>query len=50
MVRNLRATLIVMLVLIPVSALGIVLFSANVTGLSLFISLWGLAFGGVPVA
>lgn len=50
MERNLRATLIVMPAVVGISALCMVLLSVQETGLMLLVALWGLAFGGVPVA
>lgn len=50
MERTLRATLVVMPALVAIAALGMVLLPVNVTGLTLLVLLWGLAFGGVPVA
>ncbi|MBD8634739.1 MFS transporter [Stenotrophomonas sp. CFBP 13725] len=50
MERTLRATLVVMPALVAIAALGMVLLPVNVTGLSFLVLLWGLAFGGVPVA
>jgi predicted MFS family arabinose efflux permease len=48
--RSLRATLILMPALVGVLALALVLVPATLTGHALLIALWGLAFGGVPVA
>ncbi len=50
MERTLRATLVLMPALVAIAALGMVLLPVNVTGLTFLVLLWGLAFGGVPVA
>lgn len=50
MERSLRATLILMPALVGIAALGMVLIPVQTTGLALLVALWGLAFGGVPVA
>ncbi|MDQ2139926.1 MFS transporter [Alcaligenaceae bacterium C4P045] len=50
MERSLRATLVLMPALVGVAALGVVLIPVQTTGLALLVALWGLAFGGVPVA
>ena len=54
MERSLRATLIVMPAFVGLAALGIVLMPsagvALVPGITFWMALWGLAFGGVPVA
>ncbi|MDT6921341.1 MFS transporter [Pseudomonas atacamensis] len=48
--RNPRATLVLMPVLVGVVALALVGLPASVTGQALLLALWGMAFGGVPVA
>lgn len=48
--RNPRATLVLMPVLVGVAALALVAFEASVPGQALLLALWGMAFGGVPVA
>jgi len=48
--RNPRATLVLMPVLVGVAALALVGLPASVTGQALLLALWGMAFGGVPVA
>ena len=48
--RSLRATLVVMPVLIGGASLGLILLPAGITGQVLLVVLWGVAFGGVPVA
>ncbi|MEN3167912.1 MFS transporter [Gluconobacter sp. OJB] len=48
--RSLRATLIVMPVLIGGASLGLILLPTGTTGQVLLVILWGMAFGGVPVA
>jgi len=50
MKRSLRATLMLMPALVGVAALGMVLMPVQTTGLAWLVALWGLAFGGVPVA
>jgi predicted MFS family arabinose efflux permease len=50
MERSLRATLVLMPALVGIAALGMVLMPVQTTGLALLVALWGLAFGGVPVA
>ena len=50
MERSLRATLVLMPALVGIAALGMVLIPVQTTGLALLVGLWGLAFGGVPVA
>ncbi len=47
---NPRATLVLMPVLVGVAALALVGLPASVTGQALLLALWGMAFGGVPVA
>ncbi|WP_434768677.1 MFS transporter [Pseudomonas triticicola] len=48
--RHPRATLVLMPVLVGVAALALVGLPASVTGQALLLALWGMAFGGVPVA
>ena len=48
--RSLRLTLVLMPALVGVAALALVLVPATLTGLSVLLAIWGLAFGGVPVA
>lgn len=48
--RSLRATLIVMPVLIGAAGLGLIFLPTGITGQVLLVILWGMAFGGVPVA
>ncbi|WP_240223309.1 MFS transporter [Rheinheimera hassiensis] len=50
MERSLRATLIIMPALVGIAAFGIVLLPVQGIGLMMLVALWGLAFGGVPVA
>ncbi|ART62703.1 MFS transporter [Kushneria marisflavi] len=50
MERSLRATLVVMPALVGIAAFGIIWLPVPQTGLMLLVALWGLAFGGVPVA
>lgn len=50
MERSLRATLVLMPALVGVAAFGMILLPVQGTGLMLLVALWGLAFGGVPVA
>lgn len=50
MERSLRLTLIVMPVLVGVAALGMITIPISIVGLAILVMLWGLAFGGVPVA
>ncbi|MCQ4258127.1 MFS transporter [Stutzerimonas stutzeri] len=50
MQRSLRATLISMPALVGVAALAMIWLPVQTTGLVLLVALWGLAFGGVPVA
>ncbi len=50
MERSLRVTLITMPALVGIAAFGIVLLPVQGTALMMFVALWGLAFGGVPVA
>ncbi|MGC3931321.1 MFS transporter [Pseudomonas atacamensis] len=48
--RNPMATLVLMPVLVGVAALALVGLPASVNGQALLLALWGMAFGGVPVA
>lgn len=48
--RHPRATLVLMPVLVGVAALALVGLPASVSGQALLLALWGMAFGGVPVA
>lgn len=50
MERSLRFTLILMPALVGLAALGMILLPLNENGLILFVALWVMAFGGVPVA
>ncbi|OON40259.1 MFS transporter [Izhakiella australiensis] len=50
MERSLHLTLIVMPALVGVAALSIILLPVTLNGLMILVALWGLAFGGVPVA
>lgn len=50
MERSLKVTLVIMPALVGVAALGMLLLPVGVGGLSVLVALWGLAFGGVPVA
>ena len=50
MERSLRLTLILMPALVGLAALSMVLLPLDEKGLMLFVALWGMAFGGVPVA
>lgn len=50
MERSLKVTLVVMPALVGLAALGMLLLPVGVGGLSILVALWGLAFGGVPVA
>ncbi|MCF5092336.1 MFS transporter [Stenotrophomonas sp. PA-6-5C] len=50
MERSLKVTLVIMPALVGVAALGMVLLPVGVGGLAMLVALWGLAFGGVPVA
>ncbi|WP_455948087.1 MFS transporter [Lelliottia jeotgali] len=50
MERSLKVTLVVMPALVGVAALGMLLLPVGVGGLAILVALWGLAFGGVPVA
>ncbi|MCF5722736.1 MFS transporter [Pseudomonas syringae] len=44
------ATLVVMPALVGVAALALVLLPASIAGQAVLLTIWGLAFGGVPVA
>lgn len=48
--RHPLATLVSMPVLVGVAALALVLLPASVPGQAVLVAIWGLAFGGVPVA
>lgn len=48
--RSLRATLVIMPLLIGAAGLGLIFLPAGITGKVLLVVLWGMAFGGVPVA
>ncbi|WP_313659834.1 MFS transporter [Pseudomonas coleopterorum] len=48
--RHPLATLVSMPALVGVAALGLVLLPASVPGQAVLVAIWGLAFGGVPVA
>ncbi|MBD1601120.1 MFS transporter [Pseudomonas typographi] len=50
MERSLRGTLALMPGLVGVAAFALVLLPASVTGQALLVAIWGMAFGGVPVA
>ncbi|MGN8059013.1 MFS transporter [Pedobacter sp. 22163] len=50
MEHSLRWTLIIMPILVGVAALLLVLLPPSFTGHALLIAVWGMAFGGVPVA
>ncbi len=50
MERSLKVTLVIMPALVGAAALGMLLLPVGVGGLSVLVALWGLAFGGVPVA
>lgn len=50
MERSLRGTLIIMPAMVGIAALGIIWLPVSQTGLMMLVALWGLAFGGVPVA
>ena len=45
-----RGTMVLMPALVGVAALALALLQASVAGQALLVALWGLAFGGVPVA
>lgn len=48
--RHPLATLVLMPALVGVAALALVLLPASVPGQAVLVAIWGLAFGGVPVA
>ncbi|MBD8757308.1 MFS transporter [Pseudomonas coleopterorum] len=48
--RHPLATLVLMPALVGVAALALVLLPASVPGQAVLLAIWGLAFGGVPVA
>lgn len=50
MERSLRVTLVLMPALVGIAAFGMIWLPIQGTGLMLLVALWGLAFGGVPVA
>ena len=50
MERSLRITLVLMPALVGAAALGMIWLPVQASGLMLLVALWGLAFGGVPVA
>lgn len=50
MERSLRLTLVLMPAIVGIAALSMILLPLDETGLMLFVALWGMAFGGVPVA
>lgn len=50
MERSLRVTLIIMPALVGAAALGMIIMPLSIVGLTMLVMLWGLAFGGVPVA
>lgn len=50
MERSLRATLVLMPALVGLVAFSMILLPVQETGLMFLVALWGLAFGGVPVA
>lgn len=50
MERSLRATLILMPTLVGIAAFGMIWLPVQGTGLMILVALWGLAFGGIPVA
>mgnify|MGYP004703503967 CR=1 FL=1 len=50
MERSLCATLTIMPALVDVAALSMIYLPVHATGLMMLVALWGLAFGGVPVA
>ncbi|WP_312949182.1 MFS transporter [Superficieibacter sp.] len=45
-----RGTLVLMPALVGAAALALVLLPVTLTGQTLLVALWGLAFGGIPVA
>jgi len=48
--RSPRGTLVLMPALVGVAALALVLLPGSVTAQTMLVALWGMAFGGVPVA
>jgi predicted MFS family arabinose efflux permease len=50
MEKSLRLTQILMPALVGLSALSMILLPLEEAGLMLFVALWGMAFGGLPVA
>ncbi|AVG78992.1 MFS transporter [Pantoea ananatis] len=50
MERSLRFTLIIMPALVGTAALGMLTLPLSIAGLTALVMLWGLAFGGIPVA
>lgn len=50
MEKSLRATLILMPVLVSIAAFGMVFLPMQESGLIALLALWGVAFGGIPVA
>ncbi|KXV66974.1 MFS transporter [Acetobacter orleanensis] len=48
--HSLRTTLVVMPILIGIASLGLILLPAGLVGQVFLVILWGMAFGGVPVA
>lgn len=48
--RSLRLTLVVMPAIVGAAALSMIIFPLEETGLMLLVAIWGLAFGGIPVA
>ena len=50
LVRHPRATLVLMPVVVGIAALALVLLPASLPGQAALLALWGMAFGGVPVA
>jgi len=50
MERSLRGTLVLMPMLVGIAGLALVFLPVSGFGLALLVALWGLAFGGIPVA
>lgn len=50
LVRSPRGTMVLMPALVGIAALALVLLPASVPCQAMLLALWGLAFGGVPVA
>ncbi|SDV47252.1 MFS transporter [Chitinasiproducens palmae] len=48
--RSLHRTMVIMPALVGVAALGMVILPVHLPGMVLLVALWGVAFGGVPVA